>query len=163
MVWLCGADGFKSKWCAVLKNLDTGEFRLDVVPFQDLLDFPENPSVGKHPRAPGRSRPAMTTCTASISPTAPTSRPSASLARRRKSSTTRASPSCCAANTGVPRRSLKRPRPRSMVERIHADARAAIEVARQRPSRNDRHIQRPPCLLSIAAHRSLPFGASLQT
>ncbi len=45
MLWLCGADGFKSKWCAVLKNLDTAEFRLDVVPFQDLLDLPENPAI----------------------------------------------------------------------------------------------------------------------
>jgi predicted RNase H-like nuclease len=45
MLWLCGADGFKSRWCAVLKNLDTGEFRLDVVPFQELLHLPENPAI----------------------------------------------------------------------------------------------------------------------
>jgi predicted RNase H-like nuclease len=45
MVWLCGVDGFKSKWCALLKNLDTDEFRYDVVPFQNLLDLPENPAI----------------------------------------------------------------------------------------------------------------------
>ncbi len=45
MVWLCGVDGFKSKWCAVLRNLDTGEFRYDVVPFQTLLNVPENPAI----------------------------------------------------------------------------------------------------------------------
>jgi predicted RNase H-like nuclease len=45
MVWLCGVDGFKSQWCAVLRNLDTNEFRVRVVPFRDLLSLPENPAI----------------------------------------------------------------------------------------------------------------------
>ena len=45
MTWLCGVDGFKSKWCAVLRNLDTNEFRVRVLRFRDLLELPENPSV----------------------------------------------------------------------------------------------------------------------
>src|ERR1700704_3744479 len=45
MTWLCGVDGFKSQWCAVLKNIDTYELRARVVPFQDLLNFPENPTI----------------------------------------------------------------------------------------------------------------------
>ncbi len=45
MVWLCGVDGFKSRWCAVLRNFDTGEFRTRVVSFRDLLRLPENPAI----------------------------------------------------------------------------------------------------------------------
>jgi predicted RNase H-like nuclease len=45
MVWLCGVDGFKSRWCAVLPDLDTDEFRARVVSFQDLLRLPENPAI----------------------------------------------------------------------------------------------------------------------
>ena len=45
MVWLCGVDGFKSRWCAVLRNFDTGELRARVVSFQDLLELPENPAI----------------------------------------------------------------------------------------------------------------------
>jgi predicted RNase H-like nuclease len=45
MVWVCGVDGFKNRWCAVLRNFDTGEFRARVVSLQDLLGFPENPAV----------------------------------------------------------------------------------------------------------------------
>jgi predicted RNase H-like nuclease len=45
MTWLCGVDGFKSKWCAVLKRLDTNEFRVRILPFRDLLELPENPTV----------------------------------------------------------------------------------------------------------------------
>jgi predicted RNase H-like nuclease len=45
MVWLCGVDGFKSQWCAVLKNLDTNEFCSRVLPFQRLLNLPENPKI----------------------------------------------------------------------------------------------------------------------
>jgi len=45
MPWVCGVDGFKSKWCAVLKNLDTDELRARVVHFQDLLHLPENPTI----------------------------------------------------------------------------------------------------------------------
>jgi predicted RNase H-like nuclease len=45
MTWLCGVDGFKSRWCAVLRNLDTGEFRIRVLPFAELLSLPENPVV----------------------------------------------------------------------------------------------------------------------
>jgi predicted RNase H-like nuclease len=45
MVWLCGVDGFKSRWCAVLRNFDTGEFRARVASLQDLLRLPENPTI----------------------------------------------------------------------------------------------------------------------
>jgi predicted RNase H-like nuclease len=45
MVWLCGVDGFKSRWCAVLRNLATGEFRARVVPFRDLLNLLERPAI----------------------------------------------------------------------------------------------------------------------
>jgi predicted RNase H-like nuclease len=45
MVWLCGVDGFKSQWRAVLRNLATGEFRAPVVPFRDLLYLLKRPIV----------------------------------------------------------------------------------------------------------------------
>ncbi len=45
MVWICGVDGFKSQWCAVLRNLDTNEFRVRVVSFQELINLPENPTI----------------------------------------------------------------------------------------------------------------------
>ena len=45
MAWICGVDGFKSQWCAVLRNLDTNEFRARVVSFQDLLTLPEKPAI----------------------------------------------------------------------------------------------------------------------
>lgn len=45
MVWVCGVDGFKNRWCAVLRNLDTDEFRARVVSFQELLRLPENPAI----------------------------------------------------------------------------------------------------------------------
>jgi predicted RNase H-like nuclease len=45
MVWLCGVDGFKSKWCAVLRRLDTHEFSTHVVLFQDLLNLPGKPKI----------------------------------------------------------------------------------------------------------------------
>ena len=45
MAWLCGVDGFKSRWCAVLRNVETDEFRTRVVSFQDLLKLPENPAI----------------------------------------------------------------------------------------------------------------------
>lgn len=45
MVWVCGVDGFKNRWCAVLRNLDTDEFCARVVSIQDLLRLPENPAI----------------------------------------------------------------------------------------------------------------------
>jgi predicted RNase H-like nuclease len=45
MVWICGVDGFKSEWCAVLRNLDTDELCVRVVSFQDLIALPENPTI----------------------------------------------------------------------------------------------------------------------
>jgi predicted RNase H-like nuclease len=45
MVWVCGVDGFKSEWCAVLKRLDTKEFCTRLVSFQALLNLPENPKI----------------------------------------------------------------------------------------------------------------------
>ncbi|KQP54992.1 DUF429 domain-containing protein [Methylobacterium sp. Leaf108] len=46
MAWIAGADGFKSRWCVVLQDLDTGELRVRIVPtFAGLLDLAERPSV----------------------------------------------------------------------------------------------------------------------
>jgi predicted RNase H-like nuclease len=45
MVWLCGVDGFKSEWCAVLRRLDTHEFIVHVLPFKGLLNLPGNPKI----------------------------------------------------------------------------------------------------------------------
>ena len=45
MVWLCGVDGFKSEWCAVLRRLDTHEFIVRVLPFKGLLNLPGNPKI----------------------------------------------------------------------------------------------------------------------
>jgi predicted RNase H-like nuclease len=45
MVWVCGVDGFKSKWCAVLKRLGTNDFQTHLVPFQTVLKLPEDPKV----------------------------------------------------------------------------------------------------------------------
>jgi len=46
MTWVAGVDGFKSQWCVVLQNLDTGELLARIVPtFAGLLDIPEKPTV----------------------------------------------------------------------------------------------------------------------
>ena len=45
MVWLCGVDGFKEKWRAVLGNFDTGEVRLLDLPLEEILDLPERPAI----------------------------------------------------------------------------------------------------------------------
>lgn len=46
MVWVAGADGFKSQWCVVLQNLETGEFRARICPrFDALLSLAEEPQV----------------------------------------------------------------------------------------------------------------------
>jgi predicted RNase H-like nuclease len=45
MVWICGVDGFKSQWCAVLRNLKSNEFRVRVLPFGSLPILPENPAI----------------------------------------------------------------------------------------------------------------------
>jgi predicted RNase H-like nuclease len=46
MGWVAGVDGFKSKWCVVLSNLDTGELKARIVPtFAGLLTLPEEPST----------------------------------------------------------------------------------------------------------------------
>lgn len=46
MTWIAGVDGFKSKWCAVLQNLDTEELRVQIVPtFAALLSLAEVPKV----------------------------------------------------------------------------------------------------------------------
>jgi hypothetical protein len=39
MVWLCGVDGFKEKWRAVLGNFDTGEVRLFDLPLEGTLNL----------------------------------------------------------------------------------------------------------------------------
>ena len=45
MVWICGVDGFKSQWCAVLRNLKSNEFQVRILPFRSLPDLPENPGI----------------------------------------------------------------------------------------------------------------------
>ena len=37
MVWLCGVDGFREKWRAVLGNFDAGEVRLFDLPLEGIL------------------------------------------------------------------------------------------------------------------------------
>jgi hypothetical protein len=45
VVWLCGVDGFKEKWRAVLGNFTTGEVRLLDRPLNEILDLPERPAI----------------------------------------------------------------------------------------------------------------------
>src|SRR3954452_8609244 len=46
MVWVAGVDGFKSEWCLVLRNVDTGELRARALPtVAAVLESPERPSV----------------------------------------------------------------------------------------------------------------------
>ncbi len=45
MVWLCGVDGVKSRWCVVLRNLETDELRARVASFAELLTVPEQPAI----------------------------------------------------------------------------------------------------------------------
>ncbi|MGE5304110.1 MAG: DUF429 domain-containing protein [Alphaproteobacteria bacterium] len=45
MVWLCGVDGFKKKWRAVLGNFATGEAHWTDLPFNQILDLPEKPAI----------------------------------------------------------------------------------------------------------------------
>jgi predicted RNase H-like nuclease len=45
MVWICGVDGFKSEWFAILHNLTTNEFHVRVLSFRSLLELPENPEI----------------------------------------------------------------------------------------------------------------------
>ena len=45
MVWLCGVDGFKEKWRAVLGNFDTGEVRLFDLPSEGTLNLSEKPAI----------------------------------------------------------------------------------------------------------------------
>jgi predicted RNase H-like nuclease len=45
VVWVCGVDGFKSRWCAALRNVETDEVHTRVVSFQKLLKLPENPAI----------------------------------------------------------------------------------------------------------------------
>ena len=45
MVWLCGVDGFKDRWRAVLGNFTTGEVLLVDLSLKDLLALPEIPAI----------------------------------------------------------------------------------------------------------------------
>ena len=45
MAWLCGVDGFKEKWRAVLGNFATGEVRLMDLALKEILNLPEKPAV----------------------------------------------------------------------------------------------------------------------
>jgi predicted RNase H-like nuclease len=42
---LCGVDGFKEKWRALLGNFDTGEVRWTDPPFKEILNLPEKPAI----------------------------------------------------------------------------------------------------------------------
>ena len=42
MVWLCGVDGFKDRWRAVLGNFATGEVRLLDLPLKEILELPRD-------------------------------------------------------------------------------------------------------------------------
>jgi predicted RNase H-like nuclease len=45
VVWLCGVDGFKDKWRAVLGDFATGDVRLRDLPLREILDLPERPVI----------------------------------------------------------------------------------------------------------------------
>jgi predicted RNase H-like nuclease len=45
MVWLCGVEGFKEKWRAVLGDFATGEVRLLDLPVNRILELPERPAI----------------------------------------------------------------------------------------------------------------------
>ena len=45
MVWLCGVDGFRDQWRAVLGNFDTGEVRLFDLPLGGILNLSEKPAI----------------------------------------------------------------------------------------------------------------------
>lgn len=46
MPWIAGANGFKSRWCVVLQNVETGELRARNCPsFAGLLTLAEEPLV----------------------------------------------------------------------------------------------------------------------
>jgi predicted RNase H-like nuclease len=45
MVWLCGVDGFREKWRAVLGNFDAGEVRLFDLPLEGILNLSEEPAI----------------------------------------------------------------------------------------------------------------------
>lgn len=46
MSWITGANGFKSRWCVVLQNVETGELRARICPsFAGLLTLAEGPSI----------------------------------------------------------------------------------------------------------------------
>ena len=46
MSWIAGADGFKSQWCVVLQNIESGELRARICPnFAGLLTLVEEPSI----------------------------------------------------------------------------------------------------------------------
>jgi predicted RNase H-like nuclease len=45
MVWLCGVDGFRDKWRAVLGNFVTGDIRWSDFHFEDVLNLSEKPAI----------------------------------------------------------------------------------------------------------------------
>jgi predicted RNase H-like nuclease len=45
MVWLCGVDGVKDRWRAVLRNSATKQFRWSDASFEEILSFPEAPLI----------------------------------------------------------------------------------------------------------------------
>jgi hypothetical protein len=47
MPWLGGVDGFKDQWCIVLGNPESDEVLPPrIANFQDILNLPENPTIG---------------------------------------------------------------------------------------------------------------------
>jgi predicted RNase H-like nuclease len=45
MVWLCGVDGFRDKWRAVLGNFATGDIRWSDLHFEAVLNLSEKPAI----------------------------------------------------------------------------------------------------------------------
>jgi predicted RNase H-like nuclease len=45
MVWLCGVDGFREKWRAVLGDFTTGEVLLRDLALAEILELPQRPAI----------------------------------------------------------------------------------------------------------------------
>lgn len=45
MTWLCGVDGFKDRWRAVLGDFSAGEYRFYDTSFEEILNLSEMPAV----------------------------------------------------------------------------------------------------------------------
>jgi predicted RNase H-like nuclease len=45
MVWLCGVDGFKDRWRAVLGDFANGKVLLFDLPLEEILELPQRPAI----------------------------------------------------------------------------------------------------------------------